>query len=68
MLYMWMKDFLCSTVYWIECLFSTHDCVLSFICRSDIGSEVGFEATGVIDAKLPTIGVWAKKSDEVLLV
>ena len=35
------------------------------VCRSDLGSEVGFEATGIIDGKLPTVGVWAKKADEV---
>ena len=26
---------------------------------------MGFEATGLIDGKLPTVGVWAKMSDEV---
>lgn len=31
---------------------------------SDIGQEVGFEAVGIIDSKLPTTGVWARKSDE----
>ena len=36
-----------------------------FVCRSDLGSEVGFEATGRVEADLPTVGVWAKKSDEV---
>ena len=35
--------------------------------RSDIGQEVGFEAVGVIDSKLPTTGVWARKTDEVRL-
>ena len=48
-------------------------CILSmlfyFLCcvRSDIGQEVGFEAVGIIDSKLPTTGVWARKSDEVLV-
>lgn len=35
--------------------------------RSDLGSEVGFEATGLIDGKLPTVGVWARKSDQVAI-
>ena len=35
-----------------------------FVARSDVGPDVGFEATGVIDAKLPTIGVWARKPTE----
>ena len=28
---------------------------------SDVGPEVGFEATGLVDAKLPTCGVYPKK-------
>lgn len=31
---------------------------------SDVGPEVGFEATGVVTSKLPTVGVWARKSSE----
>ncbi|KAL2913855.1 hypothetical protein HK105_206589 [Polyrhizophydium stewartii] len=27
---------------------------------SDLGPKVGYEATGIVDAKLPTMGVWAK--------
>ncbi len=34
-------------------------------CRSDLGPEVGFEATGLINGDLPTIGVWAKTSDVI---
>ena len=34
-------------------------------CRSDLGSQVGFEATGLVDGRLPTVGVWTKKTDEV---
>ena len=30
-----------------------------------MGSEVGFEATGLVDGSLHTLGVWAKKSEEV---
>ena len=36
-------------------------------CRSDLGPEVGFEATGLIDSKLSTVGIWAKTSQEVRL-
>ena len=32
--------------------------------RSDLGPEVGYEAIGVIDSKLPTVGVFAKATDE----
>ncbi len=35
--------------------------------RSDVGPEVGFEATGIVDSKLPTVGVWARKSSEVCI-
>jgi len=34
------------------------------VCRSDVGPEVGFEAVGLIDAKLETIGVWAKATKD----
>ena len=33
-------------------------------CRSDVGSDVGFEAVGLIDAKLETVGVWAKTKED----
>ncbi|XP_003385522.1 PREDICTED: apoptosis-inducing factor 1, mitochondrial-like [Amphimedon queenslandica] len=33
---------------------------------SDIGPDVGFEATGLIDSKLPTVGVWGRKSSEAV--
>ena len=42
--------------------------MVDFCCRSDLGSEVGFEATGLIDGKLPTVGVWAKKSSEEVAI
>ena len=32
---------------------------------SDIGPEVGFEATGIVDATLPTCGVYPQKEGEV---
>lgn len=31
--------------------------------RSDVGPEVGFEAVGLIDAQLETVGVWAKTKE-----
>ncbi|XP_065885748.1 apoptosis-inducing factor 1, mitochondrial-like [Dysidea avara] len=31
---------------------------------SDVGPEVGFEAVGLIDAKLETVGVWAKTTKD----
>ena len=33
-------------------------------CRSDVGPDVGFEAVGLIDAKLETVGVWAKTKED----
>ena len=51
------------------CMLSFFFFFFFFCCvfvRSDIGQEVGFEAVGIIDSKLPTTGVWARKSDEVL--
>ncbi len=38
-----------------------------YLCRSDVGPKVGFEATGLVNSKLPTVGVWARKSSEVSL-
>ena len=43
-------------------------CFLYLPYRSDVGSEVGFEATGKIDGKLPTVGIFARNSSEVCLV
>lgn len=31
---------------------------------SDLGPEVGYEAIGIVDSKLPTVGVFAKKTDK----
>lgn len=31
---------------------------------SDLGPEVGYEAIGIVDASLPTVGVFAKKTDK----
>lgn len=32
---------------------------------SDLGPRVGYEALGIIDSKLPTVSVFAKKSPEI---
>ena len=31
-----------------------------FFGRSDLGPDVGYEAIGLVDSMLPTVGVWAK--------
>jgi len=31
--------------------------------RSDLGPDVGYEAIGICDSSLPTVGVWAKASE-----
>ena len=31
--------------------------------RSDIGKEVGFEATGLVDSRLPTVSLFAKTGE-----
>jgi len=31
-----------------------------FFGRSDLGPDVGYEAIGLVDSLLPTVGVWAK--------
>ena len=28
--------------------------------RSDLGPEVGYEAIGLVNSSLPTVGIWAK--------
>lgn len=32
----------------------------SCCCRSDLGPDVGYEAIGIVDSSLPTVGVFAK--------
>lgn len=34
--------------------------LLSFL-RSDLGPDVGYEAIGLVDSSLPTVGVFAKQ-------
>lgn len=36
---------------------------LSFL-RSDLGPDVGYEAIGLVDSSLPTVGVFAKATAE----
>lgn len=31
---------------------------------SDLGPDVGYEAIGIVDSQLPTVGVFAKASDQ----
>lgn len=35
-----------------------------FFLRSDLGPDVGYEAIGLVDSSLPTVGVFAKASAE----
>ena len=49
---------------WLRISWEDHCCRLSYH-RSDVGPDVGFEATGKIDAMLPTVGIFARKSSEV---
>ena len=32
---------------------------------SDVGPDVGFEATGLVDSQLPTCGVYPRREEEV---
>ena len=32
--------------------------------RSDVGPDVGFEAVGLVDSKLETVGVWARTKED----
>ena len=34
------------------------------MCRSDLGPQVGFEAIGLVDSRLPTVAVFAQASAE----
>lgn len=37
---------------------------LFVLFRSDLGPEVGYEAIGLVDSSLPTVGVWAKATNQ----
>ena len=37
--------------------------ILSCFTRSDLGPDVGYEAIGLVDSVLPTVGVWAKATE-----
>lgn len=39
---------------------ATNDFFPCFIPRSDLGPNVGYEAIGLVDSSLPTVGVFAK--------
>lgn len=32
--------------------------------RSDLGPDVGYEAIGIVDSSLPTVGVFAKATEK----
>ena len=34
------------------------------IFRSDLGPDVGYEAIGICDSSLPTVGFWAKATEK----
>lgn len=36
----------------------------TFLIRSDLGPEVGYEAIGIVDSALPTVGVFAKATEK----
>lgn len=38
--------------------------LLLFNKRSDLGPKIGYEAIGLVDSNLPTIGVFAKATDK----
>lgn len=33
-------------------------------CRSDLGPEIGYEAIGIVDSSLPTVGMFAKATEK----
>ena len=62
----WLYFDVCRLVGW-KCLIANFNTLLFVIidhCRSDVGPDVGFEAVGLIDAKLETVGVWAKTKED----
>lgn len=60
--------------FWFVPLIKLHFCspsfnllfiiVQLFIFRSDLGPEVGYEAIGICDSSLPTVGFWAKATEK----
>lgn len=41
----------------------SHESIYSHFSRSDLGPEVGYEAIGIVDSSLQTVGVFAKATD-----
>ena len=39
-------------------------CYFVFLNRSDLGPDVGYEAIGIVDSALPTVGVFALATDQ----
>lgn len=38
------------------------------VCRGDLGPKIGYEAVGLVDAGLQTVGVWGTDGARVCLV
>lgn len=53
-----------GTIVWndnlVVCVKEIPNKILSCFNRSDLGPDVGYEAIGLVDSVLPTVGVWAK--------
>lgn len=48
----------------IQIKYTNHLEVFSQICRSDLGPNIGYEAIGIVDSSLPTVGVFAKATSK----
>lgn len=57
------KQYRHQSMFW-SVLNSTNNIIYVIHYRSDVGPDVGFEAVGLIDAKLETVGVWAKTKED----
>ena len=55
------------TIVWndnlVVCVKEIPNKLLSCFNRSDLGPDVGYEAIGLVDSVLPTVGVWAKATE-----
>lgn len=56
-----------GTIVWndnhVVCVKEIPNKILSCFNRSDLGPDVGYEAIGLVDSVLPTVGVWAKATE-----
>ena len=56
-----------GTIVWDDtreaCVKEIPNKILSCFNRSDLGPDVGYEAIGLVDSVLPTVGVWAKATE-----